>query len=70
MSDEELDQVAQRNLDFIRQSKLIAEGGQYSPDEIEWYVDMMKELDTLVTHSKSARQSKIEDLSKLLGAKK
>lgn len=62
--------IRQRNKDFITESKLFSDGGDYSVEEIEWYEKMMKDIYDSVKKHQENRQKKAEELSQLLQTKK
>ena len=45
----EVDFLLQKNRTYIKESKLFADGGEYSEAEVQWYETMMKEIDDQLT---------------------
>jgi hypothetical protein len=47
--------LLEKNKDFIKDSRLIKDGGEYSDEEIKWYEEMMNEITTQIKTQQSRR---------------
>lgn len=52
LSSSEVETIIKANEDFLKKSKLLAEGGEFSSSEAEWYTQMMTEINEQITQQK------------------
>lgn len=70
LSELEMNRLLQQNLDFIQNSKLFEDGGNYSSDELKWYEDMLKEIDNQILQNQIERQTKSKGIIEYMEKKK
>ena len=61
---ERLEVLLKSNVEYTKQSTLFEKGGNYSKDEIEWYKDMLKEINEQLSQQMVKRGEKKEEIIK------
>jgi len=62
-SDDEVDFVRQKNLEFIKACALMDANGTYSSQEIGWYESMLKEIEEKIASHQEKRRGMTEEIS-------
>lgn len=58
LANDEIIFLINKNEEFIRESKLFENGGEYATDEIEWYKTMLAEIDQQLEDQKTKRNQR------------
>ena len=59
-----------QNREFIKNSKLFENGGNYSDAEVQWYEGMLKEIDGQLVEEKGKREEKKNEIEAFLNQRR
>ncbi|EGR27437.1 hypothetical protein IMG5_196200 [Ichthyophthirius multifiliis] len=62
LANDEIEFMLQKNKTFIKESKLFSEGGEYAEDEVQWYQNMIKDIDQQLEKSRIKRNERIQEI--------
>ncbi|KRX00539.1 hypothetical protein PPERSA_04560 [Pseudocohnilembus persalinus] len=70
LADDEVIFLLNKNEEFLRESRLFQDGGEYDIQEVEWYREMLKEINQQLEDQKEKRKLRVQELEEYMNNKK